>query len=102
MEQYKIVISNNAKDDIMNLTDIILYDYAAPLTAFKYIKGLYKQINSLKHGAESYILQTKPFFRQFGFNVRAITYKKMTIVYVVANKSVYIKAVIPSKNIRTF
>ena len=96
MEQYKIIISDNARKDIVNLSNVILYDFASPLTAFKYIKGLYKQINSLKLSSEAYLIQTRPFFRQYGFNVRAIRYKKMTIVYMVENHFVYIKAVLPS------
>ncbi len=51
MEQYQIVIGENAKKDIVNLSNSIIYDYASPITAFKYLKGLYLQINSLKSGA---------------------------------------------------
>lgn len=102
MNKYTVIISENAQNDLRNLSETISYEYKAPVTAKKYLKALYTEMSKLSSGAEAYLIQTKPFFRQFGFNVRAITYKKMTIVYVVANKSVYIKAVIPSKNIRTF
>jgi hypothetical protein len=100
MEQYQIVIGENAKKDIVNLSNSIIYDYASPITAFKYLKGLFLQINSLKSGAESFVVQTSPFFHQYGFNVRAISYKKMTIIYVVSNHCVYIKAVISSATIK--
>jgi len=100
MEQYKIVISKQAKNDIDELYNVIVYDFASPITAFKYIKGLYKQINSLKRSAESYVIQTRPFYRQYGFNVRIITYKKMTVIYLVSNRCVYIRAVISSATIK--
>ncbi|MDO9152953.1 MAG: hypothetical protein Q7U47_04470 [Paludibacter sp.] len=102
MEQYKIVISENAKQDIINLSNVILYDFASPLTAFKYIKGLYKQINTLKFGAESYSIQTRAFFQQYGFNVRKITFKKMSIIYLIVNQYVYIKAIVPTSTINDY
>ena len=75
MEQYKIVFSPEAKQNIDDLYNVIIYDYTSPLTALKYLKGLYKKIITLKHGAESYVIQTRPFYRQYGFNVRSIYHK---------------------------
>jgi len=100
VEQYKIVFSREAKKDMDVLYNVIVVDFASPLTAFKYIKGLYKQIDTLKHSAESYPIQTRSFFRQYGFTVRAIKYKKMSIIYLVVNQTVYIRAIIPSATIR--
>lgn len=99
MEQYQIVIGESANKDIVNLINAISYDYSSPLTAFRYLKGLYKEINSLAIGAESYSIQTKPFFRKYGFSVRKITFKKMSIIYVIVNEFVFIKAIIPTASI---
>ncbi len=99
MEQYQIVIGESANKDIVNLINAITYDYSSPLTAFRYLKGLYKEINSLAIGAESDSIQTSIFYRQYGFNVRKISFKKMSIVYLIVNQYVYIKAIIPTSSI---
>ncbi len=38
-------------------------------------------------------------FRQYGFSVRKITFKKMSIIYLIVNHCVYIKAIIPTASI---
>jgi len=78
----------------MNKYDIIV------LASAKYIRGLKSKIAKLAHSAESYPIQTRSFFRQYGFTVRAIKYKKMSVVYLVVNQTVYIRAIIPSATIR--
>lgn len=99
MNTYEIVISVEARKDLLGLATTISVDYSSPLTSKKYIDGVRKTINCLKYGAESYSIQTKPFYRQYGFSVRKITFKKMSIVYVIVNKFVYIKAIIPTASI---
>jgi hypothetical protein len=100
MKTYKIIISEQARNDLKNLAIKITIDYNSPLTSKKYLDEIRLKINSLEHGAESYVIQTRPFYRQYGFNVRAIYYKKMTIVYLVVDNLVYIRAVIISDSIR--
>lgn len=36
MTKYRIVYSSEANNDVVELTDIITYDYSAPLAAFRY------------------------------------------------------------------
>ena len=45
MIKYKIVYSNDAVNDLENLSNVIMYNYKAPLTAVRYLNGLQKEIN---------------------------------------------------------
>jgi len=100
MKSYQIIYSEQARKDLIDLAIAIRLVYKSPLTSKKYIDGIRTKIRSLNSLAESYLIQKHPFFRQYGFNVRTIRYKKMTIVYLVENHIVYIKAVIPSAMVR--
>jgi len=56
-------------------------------------------MNRLKNNAETFTIQSGIFFLQYGFNVRRLNYKKMTIIYTVMNDTVYIQRVVPSSTI---
>ncbi len=102
MNSYEIVISVQARKDLLSLAAAISIDYNSPLTSKKYIDGVRNTINSLKIGAESYSIQTSKFYRQYGFNVRKISFKKMSIIYLIVNQYVYIKAIIPTAIINDY
>lgn len=99
MERFEIVFSEQANTDIQNLTDAIMYEYKAPLTAFKYVQGLLDEIKKLRTIADFLRVQKSGYFLQFGFNARRLRYKKMTIIYTVVNNTVYIQRVISSSTI---
>jgi hypothetical protein len=46
-------------------------------------------------------VQKSAYFLQYGFNVKRLRYKKMTIIYTVIGDAVYIIRVIPSSTIIT-
>jgi len=75
-----------------------MYQYHAPLTAFKYVQGLLDEIKKLKTNADSYSKKQKNLF-QFGYNVRRLNYKKMAIIYSVIDRTVYILRIVPSSTI---
>lgn len=99
MNQFQILITEEAKHDIKQLSDVIKYQYKSPLTAFSYIQGLVDEINKLQLTAESYVIQTRKSFLIYGYNVRRINYKKMSILYSVSNYIVYIHRIVPSSTI---
>lgn len=101
MKRFDIVFSEQANTDIQDLTDTIINQYEAPLTAFKYVQGLLNQIRKLKTIADFLPIQKSAYFRQYGFNVRRLNYKKMTIVYTITGNVVYILRVVPSSSIST-
>lgn len=47
MSQYQILITEEAKHDILQLADVIKYQYKSPLTAFNYVQGLIDEIKKL-------------------------------------------------------
>ncbi len=66
MSAYRVLLSDDARADIDSLTTVILFEYQAPLTAFRYIQGLLDTILSLEKSAESFPLQTHPSLLKYG------------------------------------
>lgn len=96
MTRYRIVYSPEANNDIVELTNVITYDYSAPLTAFRYVQGLKETIELLTKFPKSYPLQTRTSLSRYGQNVRRINYKRMAIIYTVHGNIVYIHRIIPA------
>ena len=102
MIKYGIVYSDDADRDLNNLFDIIFYEYSAPLTAYRYVKGVIKTIKSLSVFPESYPIEYSQSFAKYGVNVRRINYKKMTIIYTVSEQVVYVHRIIAGSLITDF
>ncbi|MFM2291640.1 MAG: hypothetical protein RIS29_1453 [Bacteroidota bacterium] len=96
---YKIVVSEQAQDDLDNLSEAISYEYKAPVTSIRYLRGIYSEMRKLQQSAESYAIQTNKFLQQYGPEPRRLNYKKMAIIYNVINEVVYIRRVIPANTI---
>lgn len=94
---YRILYSPDAESDIKELFHVITHLYKSPLTAGRYVQGLYEEILRLSTVAESLPIQTSASFRRFGSNVRRINFKKMAVIYTVHGRIVYIHRVIPAK-----
>lgn len=99
MVNYIIELSEDALNDLDELSDTIIHKFKAPLTAFRYVRELKETINSLTNSAESYPIQTNITLRRFGTNVRRINYKKMAIIYTVYGNIAYIHRIIPASMI---
>ena len=94
MKKYKIDLSELAVSDIDDFIEYIIFVYKAPITAKRHYDGLFKTIKSLSLIAENLPITNKTNFQQFGYNVRRINHKKMTIIYTVHFDIVYIHRVI--------
>jgi plasmid stabilization system protein ParE len=92
MKKFNIVVSIDAFEDIQDLYYFIVSEYNSPLTAKRYVDGLYQTIKSLQITAESYSIRAD--LSLYGNFVRRINYKKMAIIYTVHGNSVYIHRVI--------
>jgi len=99
MKHYNVIYSLEADEDINNLFEFIVFQYKAPLTAFKYVQGLLDEIKRLSRSAESFSIQTRKSLQQYGPYPRRVNYKKMAIIYNVINDVVYIRRVIPANTI---
>jgi mRNA-degrading endonuclease RelE of RelBE toxin-antitoxin system len=102
MKTYKVFFTEQAREELKKLSYIIIEEYKSPLTAVRYLRNLYEEINKLKKSAESYSIQKGKYFKQFGNNVRRINYKKMTVIYLVNSDTVYVLSIIPSSIIKGF
>ena len=99
MIKYAVVISEQARYDLNNLSEIIIYQYKAPVTAEKYLQGIYAEIAKLSHSAESYPVQTRKSLQQYGPYPRLINYKRMAIIYNAIGSTVIIRRIIPANTI---
>jgi plasmid stabilization system protein ParE len=98
MKIYKIIVSQKAQNDIINITGYIRDVYKQYTTAVRYKEGLYKTIATLAYLAD--VLGYNEYVQSaFGNNARHITYKKMAIIYVTHGDTVYIKRVIANSMI---
>jgi hypothetical protein len=95
MKRYAVRITKSAQNDIYQVIDHISNIYKAPLTAEKFLIGLYDAIFSLENSAESIRISTKTDILRYGVNARSIAFKKLTIVYTVHGRTVLVKSVIP-------
>ena len=102
MNRYNIVYSDDADYDLNNLFDVIFYEYAAPLTAYRYVEGVINTIKSLSVFPDAYPIRHNPSFAKYGVNVRRVNYKKMAILYTVCENTVYIHRVVAGSLIIDF
>ena len=97
MKRYSIIISPKAQKDIDNFYRYINDDCKQQAAATRNRQGLYARINRLSISTFADAIGTNEYVQKmFGPNARHITYKKMAIVYIVRNNTVYIKRVIAS------
>jgi plasmid stabilization system protein ParE len=101
MNTYSVVISEQAQQDLRDLSNAISFEYKSPLTAIKYLRGIYDEMRKLRLIAGLLPVQKSAYFLQYGFNVKRLRYKKMTIIYTVIGNAVYIIRVVPSSTIIT-
>ena len=93
---FEVHYSNKANKDLDNLLQVIIANYKAPITAYRYTQGVINTIRSTAKAPEAYPVQTSQSLQQYGQNVRRVNYKKMAIIYTVHNNIVYVHRIIPS------
>ena len=98
MRQFEISLTSKALSDVDKLRFAIIFKYRAPITAKRYLKGLNDTIQSLKIGADSIQIDTN-VSALYGFDIRRVNYKEMTILYSVENDIVYIHRIMPQSMI---
>jgi hypothetical protein len=99
MNQYNVVISEDAQIDLRNLADTIKYKYKAPISSIRYLRGIYAEMKKLSSSAASYNIQTRTALLKYGPSPRRVNFKKMAIIYNLINDTVYIRRVIPANTI---
>jgi plasmid stabilization system protein ParE len=102
MNRYIVAISEQAQQDLRDLSNVISFEYKSPLTAIKYLRGIYDEMRKLQLIADFLPIQKSAYFQQYGYNIRRLKYKKMTIIYTVTGNTVYIVRVVPSSTIKSY
>ena len=94
MHRYPIKITDTALQDIENVHDYIAYELFEPITADKYIRGIYGAITHLSLYGSSVAVNERHFLSsQYGSTVRNINYKKMAIIYTIDNHEIIIQRI---------
>jgi len=87
-------ITDIALQDIENVHEYIAYELFEPITADKFIRGIYDAIKHLSFYGVSVAVSERDFLLlQYGSTVRNINYKKMAIVYTVENDEIIIQRI---------
>ena len=94
MQQFEILILEEALADIEEVFDYIAYELKSPDTAIDYRFGLLEKINSLKDSAGIFAPSSREFLKlRYGQEVYTINYKKMVIVYNIDGNTAVIRRV---------
>jgi len=94
MYKYVVKITDTASQDIDNVHDYIAYELLEPITADKYIRGIYEAIKHLStYGANVAVSERDFLLSQYGSTVRNINYKKMAIIYTLENNKIIIQRI---------
>ncbi len=94
MRKNVVNITDTAFQDIENVHDYIAYELFEPITADKYIRGIYNAIKHLSiYGASVAVSEKESLLLQYGLTVRNINYKKMAIIYTVENNIIIIQRI---------
>jgi plasmid stabilization system protein ParE len=94
MQQFEILVLEEALADIDEVFDYIAYELKSLDTAIDYRLGLLEKINSLKINASIFAPSSREFLKlRYGSEVYTINYKKMVIVYNIDGDTVVIRRV---------
>ena len=95
MRKNVVKIADTALQDIENVHDYIAYELFEPITADKYVRGIYDAIKHLSnYGAGIAVSERDFLISQFGSTVRNINYKKLAIIYTVENQDIIVHRII--------
>ena len=94
MRKSVVKITDVALQDIENVHDFIAYELFEPITADKYIRGIYDAIKNLSlYGANIAVSERDFLLSRYGSTVRNINYKKMAIIYTVENNMIIVQRI---------
>jgi plasmid stabilization system protein ParE len=95
MRKSVVRIADTALQDIENVHDYIAYELFEPITADKYIRGIYDAIKHLSHYGANIAVSERDFLvSQYGSTVRNINYKKHAIIYTIENHEIIVRRIL--------
>jgi len=94
MYKHVVKITDKALQDIENVHDYIAYELFEPITADKYIRGIYDAIKHLSYyGASIAVSERDYLLSQYGLTVRNINYKKISVIYTIEDNEIIIQRI---------
>ena len=94
MHKHVVRITDKALQDIENVHDYIAYELFEPITADKYIRGIYGAIKHLSYyGARIAVSERDSLLSQYGLTARNINYKKISIIYTMEDNEIIIQRI---------
>lgn len=96
MKKYRVAVSQNAQNDLDDLTNFIAFELKSPLTSLRYTNGIIKEMKRLHLHAGSISISSQKFVLQYGKFARHVNYKSHTIIYTIQGENVIIERIIPS------
>ncbi len=93
---YTIKFRPQAKEDFEKVFDYIEKELSAPITAERFMHGIYAKIDNLRLNAHVYAISGYKDVLIYGVNARHITYKGFAIIYTIHNQTVLIHRIIHS------
>jgi plasmid stabilization system protein ParE len=95
LPRYKVLISPEAMDDIDRVYSHIAFEVFQPESARAYRRGIYRLIRRISQfGGILAVSLNSRLRRRYGSAVRTVKYRKMTIIYTVADDFVIVHRVI--------
>ena len=91
---YKIRISLQAMEDIINVVDYIEYELYNPMAAQRFFDGLDAKINQLRYRADIFTISIYKDVRKYNRAARHVIYKGFAIIYSIHGNLVVVHRVI--------
>ena len=96
-ENYKLIISKDAWDDIDTYIGFITETCDAPITGKKHYDSLLKKLENIQKNPTANAIRKNVSLLKYGCNVRRANFKKMAIIYTINGDTVYIHRLIAGK-----
>ena len=97
MMKYKIIRTEQFRKDLTYLLFVITDQYKAPLTAKRYVKGLYEKLKNLENSAGSLpYCRNKSIVERYGKNFKRFNFKKVSVIFYVEGYNVYLVSIFPA------
>ena len=94
LENYKLIVSDEAKEDIKQYIYTIRYVYDASITAKKHYDGLIALLEKIEKNPTANAIRHSTFLLQYGVDVRRANFKKMAILYSINENVVYVHRIV--------
>jgi plasmid stabilization system protein ParE len=91
---YPLKYKHCAKKDIKSIYDHIEYNLFAPITAKRFVEGMYAKIETLKYSADVFAVSTYKDVLKYDTAARHVVYKEFAVIYSIHGNLVVVHRII--------